>query len=166
MLILLIFQSNLDSPCWNLSEYVIKFVEQWQFNLFKTNQSVQNISIYTNQFLTMSSYWNASLCVPRKSFGMYCVSDIECSNITGLECSNGNCQCILPNQKYFKTCLIFSRLEYLISINFSSYWSNTSSSCLPKKLNGIACASSIECLTSNGLGCQNNNCQCVNSPNL
>jgi len=103
------------------------------------------------------SYWSSTACIAKKASGGACASVSECMVNVGLECTGGICQCINVNSKYVQNNLFVFKNSNL-NILFS-YWS-ANSICEVKKSYGAGCASSTECLVSQGLSCISGICQC------
>ena len=69
------------------------------------------------------------------------LADRECSDMRGLNCLNGSCQCSNP---------------------YTSYWDSKADICMPRLTNGSQCLITGACLVTKGLECATGVCQCSN----
>ena len=146
-----------------LINFVLNFANANQFTKFNTYNNL-TISNQSHSFLKLKNAFQVSKYSSDKSCLLACSAASNCAVATIEEniCTLFNNQTVLINTIYSDNVKLFSKNE--MKLCFDGYFANyTAMACQAKKLNGIGCLSTEECLSSSGLECSNGNCLCTNS---
>ena len=143
-----------------LINFILSFANANQFTKFNTYNNMA-ISNQSQPLLKLKNSFQVSKYSSDKSCLLACSAASNCAVATIEEniCTLFNNQTVLINTIYSDSVKLFSKNEMKTCLD--GYYANfTSMVCLPKKLNGIGCLSTEECLSSAGLECSNGKCLC------
>ena len=120
------------------------------------------ISNHFQSFLKLQNSFQVSKFNSDKSCMMACslASDCAVATIQQNICTLFNNQTVLFYTVFSNNTKLFSKNE--MKMCFDDFYADlTAMVCQAKKLNGISCLSTEECLSSTGLECHNGICQCL-----
>ena len=143
--------------------FILSIANANQFTRFNNYMNL-TVSNRSQAFLRLKNAFQVSKYTPDKSCMLACSVASDCAVATIEEdiCTLFNNQTVLINTVYSDKTKLFSKNE--MKLCFDGYFANyTAMVCQAKKLNGIGCFLTEECLSSSGLECSNGKCLCSNS---